>query len=174
MCRMAAIEPAALLNDRYRLLRPVGRGGMGTVYEAIDLRLHNTVAVKAMAAAGDEANHAFEREARLLAALRHPALPVVSDYFIEQDARCLVMQYIEGEDLSALVRRTGPVAEADVRRWGRRDPTTRSAACMGSRQAMRHPSSWRGPALTLEAISMRWVRRSTTWRSARRRFRQIA
>jgi serine/threonine protein kinase len=116
--RVPASETAALLNNRYRILRPIGRGGMGAVYEAIDLRLHNTVAVKEMTAGGDDANRAFEREARLLAALRHAALPVVSDYFIEHGARYLVMQYIEGEDLAALYRRTGRQAEEDVARWG--------------------------------------------------------
>ena len=54
-----------------------------------------------MTADGDEALRAFEREAQLLAALRHQALPVVTDYFIERGTRFLVMQYIEGENLRA-------------------------------------------------------------------------
>ena len=115
--RVSAIEPAAVLNGRYHVLRPVGRGGMGAVYEAIDLRLRNTVAVKKMTAEGAEARRAFEREGRLLAMLRHRALPVVIDYFIE-DASCfLVMQFIEGEDLAALVRRKGACPDKDVQRW---------------------------------------------------------
>ena len=113
-----ALESAAVLNGRYHVLRPVGRGGMGAVYEAIDLRLRNTVAVKQMTAEGDEARQAFVREARLLAALRHGALPVVIDYFIEGESCCLVMQFIEGEDLSALLRRRGACSEKDVQRWG--------------------------------------------------------
>ena len=112
-----ALESAALLNGRYHVLRPVGRGGMGAVYEAIDLRLRNTVAVKQMTAEGDEARQAFVREARLLAALRHGALPVVIDYFIEGESCYLVMQFIEGEDLSALLRR-GACSEKGVQRWG--------------------------------------------------------
>src|SRR5580765_3710691 len=115
--RVSAIEPAAVLNGRYHVLRPVGRGGMGAVFEAIDLRLRNTVAVKKMTAEGAEARRAFEREGRLLAMLRHRALPVVIDYFIE-DASCfLVMQFIEGEDLAALVRRKGACPDKDVQRW---------------------------------------------------------
>ena len=113
-----AAEPARLLNDRYRVLRPIGRGGMGAVYEAIDQRLHNTVAVKEMTADGDEALRAFEREAQLLAALRHQALPVVTDYFIERGARFLVMQYIEGENLAHRFKRTGRQPWDDVERWG--------------------------------------------------------
>jgi serine/threonine protein kinase len=115
--RVSAIESAAVLNGRYHVLRPVGRGGMGAVYEAIDLRLRNTVAVKRMTAEGADARRAFEREARLLAALRHRALPVVIDYFIEDESCFLVMQFIEGEDLAALVRRGGACSEKDVQRW---------------------------------------------------------
>src|SRR5438128_661827 len=53
------------------MLRPLGKGGMGAVYEAVDTLLHNTVAVKQITIEGVEANRAFEREARLLA----PVLP---------------------------------------------------------------------------------------------------
>ena len=77
---------------------------MGAVYEAADSRLHNTVAVKHMTAQGPEANRAFEREASLLASLRHPALPVVIDHFTSTDGQFLVMQYIEGEDLGRVLR----------------------------------------------------------------------
>ena len=118
MAAVSTLEPATLLNGRYHVLRPAGAGGMGAVYEAIDLRLRNTVAVKEMTAKGPDARQAFEREATLLAALRHQALPVVIDYFVEGASCFLVMQYIEGEDLAARVRREGPCSEADVRRWG--------------------------------------------------------
>lgn len=91
---------------------------MGTVYEAIDLRLRNVVAVKQMTAAGFEADQAFEREAALLASLRHACLPVVIDYFIDQMGRFFVMQYIDGEDLSErLSRQQGPCSVQDVRSW---------------------------------------------------------
>ena len=99
-----------LLNQRYRIMRPLGKGGMGAVYAAVDLRLNNTVAVKRMIAEAAEANRAFEREARLLAALRHPALPVVIDYFTEPAGQFLVMQYIE---------RRGPRARAQSARTAR-------------------------------------------------------
>lgn len=115
--RVSAIESAAVLNGRYHVLRPVGRGGMGAVYEAIDLRLRNTVAVKKMTAEGPEAQRAFEREGRLLAMLRHRTLPVVIDYFVEDAACYLVMQFIEGEDLAALLRRQRTCSEKDVQRW---------------------------------------------------------
>src|SRR5690242_13419868 len=85
---------------------------MGEVYEAVDMRLRNTVAVKRMTIDGAEANQAFEREARLLAALRHASLPVVIDYFTDE-GQFLVMQYIEGEDLAHAVTRGGRPFDAD-------------------------------------------------------------
>jgi len=104
-----------LLNQRYRIMRPLGKGGMGAVYEAVDLRLNNTVAVKHMTAEGAGANRAFEREARLLASLRYPALPVVIDHFTESAGQFLVMQYIEGEDLAhALSRSNKPFNEREL------------------------------------------------------------
>jgi serine/threonine protein kinase len=105
-----------LLSGRYRIKREIGRGGMGAVYEAVDERLHNIVAVKQMLATANR--RAFEREARLLAALRHSGLPVVIDYFTEGDAHYLVMQYIDGEDLHHRFERLdGSLQEHDVVSW---------------------------------------------------------
>ena len=73
----------AILQHRYRVIRPLGRGGMGAVYEAFDERLSRTVALKETLAETDELRRAFGREARLLANLRHPALPRVPDHFDE-------------------------------------------------------------------------------------------
>ena len=106
------------LHDRYVIVRSIGQGGMGAVYEAIDARLGNSVAVKQMTLEGDEAGQAFEQEARLLAALRHPGLPVVIDYFTDATGHFLVMQYIDGEDLARVFERGGrSCAIEDVRRW---------------------------------------------------------
>jgi serine/threonine protein kinase len=64
-----------LLQGRYRIIRPIGQGGMGAVYEAKDERLGCTVALKQTLMSGGVHSQAFEREARILAQLRHPALP---------------------------------------------------------------------------------------------------
>jgi tetratricopeptide (TPR) repeat protein len=100
----------ATLEGRYRLVRRIGHGGMGTVYEAVDSRLGSTVALKWMCPAPDAGElqmqallRAFEREAKILARLRHPALPGVSDYFGDAEGQCLVMQYIPGSDLAELL-----------------------------------------------------------------------
>lgn len=73
---------------------------MGAVYEAVDQRLDTTVALKETLFADERLRKQFEREARLLARLHHPALPRVSDHFSEGDGQFLVMQFIPGDDLS--------------------------------------------------------------------------
>lgn len=101
------LQPDTLLQGRYRVVRLIAQGGMGAVYEAVDTRLGSTVALKQTLMADPALREAFEREARLLAALQHPALPVVSDHFAEDGGQFLVMQYIPGEDLAALLRARG-------------------------------------------------------------------
>jgi|GEM_PF-1020299 len=113
-----SLTPDTLVHGRYRVIRQIGRGGMGAVYEAEDARLGNRVALKQTLVRGPQLDAAFEREARVLAALRHPALPVVSDYFTEGEGQFLVMQYIPGEDLATLLQRRGaPFGWPDVRPW---------------------------------------------------------
>ena len=107
-----------LLQGRYRIVEQIGRGGMGAVYRASDTRLRTTVALKQTLVEGEPLRRAFEREAQLLASLRHPTLPRVSDHFIDEQGQFLVMEYIPGEDLGAMLeRRQRPFDVADVLRW---------------------------------------------------------
>src|SRR5687767_4596501 len=107
-----------ILQNRYRILRPLGRGGMGAVYEATDLRLSRTVALKETLVETDELRRAFEREARLLANLRHPALPKVLDHFGEGRGLFLVMEFIPGDDLGEMLEGKGSsFTSAEVLRW---------------------------------------------------------
>ena len=99
------LAPNTLLQNRYLIVRLIGQGGMGAVYEAKDQRLGHTVALKQTIVSHQRLREAFEREARILARLRHPALPVVSDYFIEGNSQFLVMQYIAGDDLESLLEK---------------------------------------------------------------------
>ena len=99
------LTPETILQGRYRIVRQLGQGGMGAVYEAIDQRLDTTVALKETLFADERLRKQFEREARLLARLHHPALPRVSDHFSEADGQFLVMQYIPGDDLSEMMAR---------------------------------------------------------------------
>ncbi len=112
------LAPNTIFQNRYRILRELGRGGMGAVYEAIDERLNRTVAVKETLVDTEDLRRAFEREARLLANLRHSALPKVIDHFTEGTGQFLVMEYIGGDDLSTLLKeRNRPFPLADVMRW---------------------------------------------------------
>lgn len=112
------LAPGTIVHGRYQILRQVGRGGMGAVYEATDSRLRCRVALKEMRVQGPEAAAAFEHEAHLLASLRHPVLPAVIDHFVDDAGQFLVMQFIAGEDLeTGLRKRDRPFALADVLPW---------------------------------------------------------
>ncbi|HEX8650508.1 MAG TPA: ABC transporter substrate-binding protein, partial [Pyrinomonadaceae bacterium] len=112
------LAPETILQNRYRVVCQLGQGGMGTVYEAVDERLDTTVALKETFFTDERLRNQFEREARLLARLHHPALPRVSDHFMEGDGQFLVMQFISGEDLLEMLQRQGgPFTLEDVLRW---------------------------------------------------------
>ncbi|HEX8459070.1 MAG TPA: serine/threonine-protein kinase [Pyrinomonadaceae bacterium] len=111
------IEPGALLQNRYRVTKQIGQGGMGAVYVATDERFHSTVAIKQTFFDDPTLRKAFEREAHLLNHLRHVALPRVSDHFVEGEGQFLVMEFIEGDDLSELLQRRGAFPLAEVLRW---------------------------------------------------------
>ncbi len=91
---------------------------MGAVYEAVDQRLDTTVALKETLFSEERLRKQFEREARLLARLHHPALPRVSDHFSEGDGQFLVMQFIPGDDLSEMItRKRSPFPPNQVLTW---------------------------------------------------------
>ncbi|MCC6745877.1 MAG: SUMF1/EgtB/PvdO family nonheme iron enzyme [Acidobacteria bacterium] len=100
------LESGGVLKDRYLIEKHLGKGGMGAVYLAIDQTFGSKVAVKETIVHGRGLEEAFEREARVLNRLRHGAIPVVMDYFIEGEGRFLIMQYIPGDDLSTLSERS--------------------------------------------------------------------
>src|SRR5580658_4473030 len=116
-----------MLDGRYRVHKVLGQGGMGRVYLANDTRLANRpVAAKEMiigdGIAEKKAIEDFAREARVLAALAHPGIPNVIDYFAENNRHYLVMEFVAGGDLQGLLDKLGPkgkVAEDKVLRWAR-------------------------------------------------------
>jgi hypothetical protein len=114
----AGIAQHTLIHERYLVTRTIGRGGMGAVYEAVDQRLGNTVALKQMLVGGANLSAAFEREARILAGLRHPSLPRVTDYFSDALGQFLVMEFIPGTDLGSLLAQRGrPFPVEEVLGW---------------------------------------------------------
>lgn len=107
-----------ILQSRYRITAHLGQGGMGAVYEAIDLRLGHIVALKQTLTNDEDQWRQFEREARLLAWLNHPALPRVSDYFTEGHRAFFVMQFVEGQDLAEIIaQHPGPLPRPAVIAW---------------------------------------------------------
>ncbi len=112
------LETGRTLQDRYRVEKQVGQGGMGSVYLATDKRFHSTVAIKETLFGDEKLRKAFSREARLLNSLKHSALPKVTDHFVEDNGQYIVMEYIGGDDLFEMMRKSGlafPVE--DVLEW---------------------------------------------------------
>ncbi len=98
---MKPLAPNTMILERYLVVHLIGKGGMGEVYLAVDQRLGSAVALKRTSFADDASlAAAFEREARILARLRHPVLPKVSDHFVDGSDQYLVMEHISGDDLS--------------------------------------------------------------------------
>jgi serine/threonine protein kinase len=112
------IETGTILQQRYRIDRQIGQGGMGAVYIGTDERFGSVVAIKETLCMDDNFRKAIEREARLLNSLRHNALPRVSDHFEERDSQFLVMEYIPGEDVATMLEMHNqdiPVVHRDIK-----------------------------------------------------------
>jgi serine/threonine-protein kinase len=126
---MTPLSPGQVLRERYKVIQPIAQGGMGSIYQAEDLRLAGRLcAIKAVASdeslpleTREQSREQFRREASVLARLDHPNLPKVSDYFSEGTTDFLVMDYVPGHDLKELMdqARLGgrQLPEQDVLAW---------------------------------------------------------
>ena len=104
-----------VLDGRYRVGPKIARGGMATVYEATDLRLDRTVAVKVMhegLADDEEFVNRFQREARAAARLAHHNVVAVFDTGDDHGTLFLVMEYVPGLTLRDLIRKEAPMSPA--------------------------------------------------------------
>ena len=100
--------PLRYVADRYRLLRRVGVGGMGTVWEAEDERLGRQVAVKLLHVSDEtDADVRFLREAQVGATLSHPSIVTVYDVLELDEGIALIMEYVEGQNLRERLRAGG-------------------------------------------------------------------
>jgi eukaryotic-like serine/threonine-protein kinase len=116
-----------MLGKRYLIQGVIGVGGMGAVYRARDMHFPNvekSVAVKEMVNQGrdpvirDTIVRNFEREANILATLTHPGIPRIYDYFTHNERSYLILEFIDGKDLEALLEETkGFILEAQVISW---------------------------------------------------------
>jgi phosphate/phosphite/phosphonate ABC transporter binding protein len=118
------LSPGTILQGRYRVVGPLGQGGMAAVYRVWDMRLNAPLALKEMMPQPglDEATLAqlrrqFEQEASILANLSHPFLVDVTDYFEEGGNDYLVMKFVEGESLADCIAREGALPEDQVLAW---------------------------------------------------------
>ena len=114
-----ALTAGQIVNGRYRIIDLLGQGGFGAVYRAWDASLNIECALKENLDTSSAAQRQFTREASLLASLRHPNLPRVTDYFFLADqGQYLVMDFIEGQDLQEkLDRRSGALPVPQVLTW---------------------------------------------------------
>jgi len=126
MQQTGMLQPNAVLAKRYVIVRRVGGGGMGAVYQATDQRIQGKLwAIKEMSDAAitnpldrQRAVDAFRREAQLLATLDHGNLPKVSDYFTEGGKHYLVVDFIQGRTLEQVLHSAaGFLAEDEVVSW---------------------------------------------------------
>ncbi|MFZ3499813.1 serine/threonine-protein kinase [Streptomyces sp. 5.8] len=115
----------AVLAGRYRLVEPIGRGGMGKVWRAHDELLHRTVAVKELTAglyvaqADRDVLHArTQKEARAAARIQHPAVVTVHDVLEHDDRPWIVMEYIDGPSLADAAKTAGRIEPREAARIG--------------------------------------------------------
>ncbi|MCC7536617.1 MAG: protein kinase [Deltaproteobacteria bacterium] len=106
------VPSGTLLRDRYRVESRIGSGGLGVVYEGVDVSLGRPVAIKILhrdVSAITELRQRFEREARALAALTHPHIVSISDFGVHDEVPFLVMERLTGTTLDTLIAEHGPL-----------------------------------------------------------------
>src|SRR4051794_11480510 len=119
------LTAGTVLRERYRITRKIAQGGMGAVYEVADLEVPGMRwAIKEMAQSAlhpDERTQAlrdFMREATLLATLQHPNLPAFHGFFAENGKHYMIMDYVAGRTLEAVLAATRPyLTEERVLGW---------------------------------------------------------
>jgi serine/threonine protein kinase len=111
-------QPQNLVLGPFRLLEPLGEGGMGQVFKALHQRLSRIVALKVVRqerlSQNPEAIRRFQREARAAAQLHHPNVVLIYDADQIGDTHFIAMEYVEGTDLARLVKERGPLPVPDA------------------------------------------------------------
>ena len=106
------LKPGDLIAGRYRLQEQIGEGAAASVFRATDEVLGRDVAVKMLRgalAASPDATARFRAEGRAAAIIAHPNVAAVFDVTPEGDAPAIIMEFVDGEDLSSMLRRVGPL-----------------------------------------------------------------
>ena len=117
-------KPGDIIAERYRVVAPIGRGAMGTVYRVEHTQISKVMAIKLLhrELQEDPENVArFHREAESASRLNHPNTVHVFDFGrTKSGALYLVMEYVDGEDLSKLLEKTGAMPFGGWRTFARR------------------------------------------------------
>jgi serine/threonine protein kinase len=111
-----ALAEGCMLANKYRIVEPIGKGGMGVVYKAEDTKLKRTVAVKFLPSElsdDSEAGERFLREAQAAAALSHPHICTTHEINDEEKPPFIVMEYVEGQSLKQKIKQN-PLEQAEA------------------------------------------------------------
>lgn len=116
------LQSGAVLNNRYEIIKVIGKGGMSVVYQARDQRTHRLLAIKDVERTGKNDNQVVEQslagEGRMLKNLSNPHLPRIYDIIENPENFMLVMDFIQGESLDKVIAREGAQPMARVLDWG--------------------------------------------------------
>jgi serine/threonine protein kinase/Tfp pilus assembly protein PilF len=110
------ISKEGILGGKYRIIEPIGKGGMGVVYKAEDIKLERTVALKFLPAElteDPEARERFVREAKAAAALSHPHICTIHEIGEEENQYFIAMECIEGQSLKQKIHK-GPLDQVEA------------------------------------------------------------
>lgn len=108
-----------VLQNRYLILEQIERGGIGTVYKALDQQTEKPVAIKQIAGRDESLQKSFQQEVQILTKLNHPAFPTILDHFANEQGLFLVMEYVAGPNLAQkLATNQGPFSLEQVLAWG--------------------------------------------------------
>src|SRR5579864_7420711 len=103
----------SILGGRYQIVREIGVGAMGRVFQAVDTQTGRAVAAKVLIAGGDtdlQALLRFQQEGAVLSTLKHPNIVEVYGTFLEEHTSCIIMELLEGRSLGQLLRLEGRLA----------------------------------------------------------------
>ena len=118
---METLPPGTVLHGRYRIERVLGSGGFGHVYLSLDLKTNQQYAIKEYLVTGASGKAQLEHETRVLSQLHHSSLPAFQIAFDERGRHYVVLSYIEGRDLTDIIRivrlRNEVVPHARIKSW---------------------------------------------------------
>ena len=117
------LEVGSLVDGKYKILSEIGHGGMSNVYMAINEKANKTWAIKEVRKSGivdfESVKQGLVTETNILKSLRHPNLPSVVDVMEDKDSFLIVMDYIEGNSLSQILREHGAIPQRYVILWAK-------------------------------------------------------